>query len=339
MKQAVVLCMCVAMMLLVGCQGCNEPESTEEVAEQLSISTPALEQLDQQIAKDPNNEKLYYQRALALSKLGELTKAIGDIEKAIAIEPKAYHYLFLSQLHFTNQDVTRALNAVQEGHERFPKDNDILKSLTRYYIYLEKFDKAIEHADKALLNNVYEADAYFLKGVVFEAVQDTARALSSYTTAIEQEPQLYDGHMKLGILYSNRKNELALQYFENASRIKPEEAEPRYGKAKFLQDAGKEEEAIATYRDLIVNSPNFEKAYYNLGYIYFQRDSIDKAQKNFNIAVQVAPTYTDAYYMRGLCSEAKGENEKALEDYKQVLHIDGNHTMALRGLTRVRKQE
>ena len=327
------------VVLFSGCDwlGHSEPEPASPVQPKV-VQSLQLEQLTKNIAADPQNPQLLYQRGLLHFKVGNITDAEVDFQKAIKLKPDPEYYFALSNLHYTNQDITRAMNVLKEGITINPHSVELFLPLVRFHIYLEQYDQAIKYADEALIIDANNAEAYLLKGVIFESIGDTSRAISSYTTAIEQDPKLYDGYMKLGIIYSPSNANLAIQYFDNALKVKPEDAEAQYGIAKTYQDRGETANAIKAYRDLAITNPDFEKAFYNLGYIYFQQDSIDKAEKNFNIAVSVAPQYADAYYMIGLCAEVNDDNAKAINYYDQTLKIKGNHELAIKGLNRLRKQ-
>lgn len=81
--------------------------------------------------------------------------------------------------------------------------------------------------------------------------------------------------------------------------------------------------------------PQYEDAYYNLGYIYFQQDSIEEAYKHFNIAVNVEPSYSKGYYMRGLIEESRGKKDIARKDYNRALSLDPEFSLASKGLERL----
>jgi tetratricopeptide (TPR) repeat protein len=83
---------------------------------------------------------------------------------------------------------------------------------------------------------------------------------------------------------------------------------------------------------LIAQNPQYDKAYFNLGFIYIEQDSIDKAYRMFDYAIKVSPAYAEAYYYRGLCTLQKGNKEQAASDFRQALTLKPDYELAQREL-------
>jgi tetratricopeptide (TPR) repeat protein len=201
-------------------------------------------------------------------------------------------------------------------------------------VYLKEYEKAIIYADKVLKINSQYAEAYFLKGLIFKEIGNIDRAISSFQTAVEQNPELYEAYMQLGLLTESTNKKLAMEYYENALPVDTNSSEARYAKAMTLQTQSDLEKAKEEYREIIKRDPQYDEAIYNLGYIYFQQDSLDKAKRHFEMATKVNPTYADAYYMLGLCEETANNTKGARLYYNQVLGINASHELALKALKR-----
>jgi tetratricopeptide (TPR) repeat protein len=174
-----------------------------------------------------------------------------------------------------------------------------------------------------------------MKGLIFKEIGNKEKAISNFQTAIEQNPDLYEAYMQLGLMNETQDKKRAMSYYDNALRVDTNSSEARYAKAMIFQNQNDFENAKLVYRELISKDPQFEQAIYNLGYIYFQQDSIDKAQRHFEMAIKVNPAYPDAVYMMGLCEESKKNYPRALYFYKQTLNLDDKHALALKGMKRL----
>ena len=202
-------------------------------------------------------------------------------------------------------------------------------------IYLGKYEEAVNFSNNIIRQDIHNAEAYFLKAYAFKSMNDTLKAISTFQTCLDQDPDMYKAHMQLGLLYSDQRNMLAVSYFDNAKKLKPDVLNPVYAKAMFYQNSNQHREAKLTYQEIINSNSQFEKAYYNLGYIYLKEDSLEKARRMFSLAIGISPYYTDAFYNRGLCHEKDNNLKEAIKDYKQSLNFDPDHELAQAAMERL----
>lgn len=297
---------------------------------------PLIQNLTAKISEEPNNPKLFFMRSKAYMELGNHVSALEDIKQAIQLDSTAGEfYMALGEIYFSRQEYTRAITALEKGRQEDPDNLDLSLQLAKYYLYVGERPKSIQLLDEVLKKNVFNAEAYFLKGMIFKEIGDTAKSISNFQTSVEQNPRFYKAYMQLGLLLSKKKDKLALDYFNNALRIDSTSYEAKYGIAMFYQESGDFANALAHYQKLIVEYPYEKDAFYNIGYIHFQMDSVDRASRDFERAIGVAPDFADAYYMRGLCSEVKKDIKNARFYYQQALNLKPQHQLALNGLKRL----
>ena len=302
-----------------------------------TINHPQLEFINAEIAKDSTNADLYFNRALANQKLKNINEAIADYDKALSLnDTTSAYYLNFADLLITTNNVVPAINLLTKGLEKKPDDINMLLKLSKYYLYIDDTDKSILTANQVLKLEVSNADAYFTKGLAFVFKQDTMKAISTFQTATEQNPDFYNAFMQLGLLCAGKKMKLAEDYYKNATRINPASTEAYYGLAIYYQNNNLFQKAKDTYRKLITVDQQFKDAFYNLGYIYFNEDSLPQALKHFNMATNVDLDFTRAYYMRGLTYEALGDTANAKKDYERTVAFDPDFEMANKGLERLR---
>ncbi len=337
----------IGVVLLLVLSACNnaEPEPAEEppkVNEQ-----PELQALTQQIEQQPENPELYFNRGNIHAELGDYQAAIADFSQAIQLDSnRNYYHVRLSDLYLLSYapklnlpDSKRAIDILSAYLAKFPDDQLVLHELAETFIYVEMYDQSLARLKQAIDAKAYNPDAYFKIGIAYKYKGDTLGAIASFRKAVEQDPELYDAHMQLGLLMSALGNEQALAYFDNAIQIDPESQEALYGKAKFLQDLGRMDAAKRIYRGMVQQNTQNEQALYNLGYVYLAQDSLDKAWRTFDATVQVAPDYAAAYYARGIVNEAKGDISAAIADFRTCLNIDPEYEAAQVALTELAESE
>jgi tetratricopeptide (TPR) repeat protein len=194
--------------------------------------------------------------------------------------------------------------------------------------------------------NRNNAEIYFIKGLNLKEMGDTTRAIAAFQKAVTVKSDFYDAYIQLGLLNSKKPSQLAAQYFDNAIRIDSSSEEAYYDKAKFFQDRGdvffdKNQDASANenytkakevYHELIAKNPQYETAYFNLGFIYVRQDSLDKAYRMFDFTIKVKPAYAEAYYYRGLVSEDRGNSDQAAADFRQAISLRPDFELAKKEL-------
>src|SRR5947207_7795453 len=119
---------------------------------------------------------------------------------------------------------------------------------------------------------------------MFKETGDTTHAVSSFQTATEQNPEYYDAFIQLGNLFSLKKNNLALQYYDKALELKRNSPEALYGKAMFFQENEETDTAEVLYLKILESAPDYKDALFNLGYInLIYKNDLGKAIEYFNV--------------------------------------------------------
>jgi len=85
-----------------------------------------------------------------------------------------------------------------------------------------------------------------------------------------------------------------------------------------LYNAGKYQEAIAIYQQILEQFPDAYIINKNIGNAYFQMEDYDKAEEYYKKVLEKDPNNNDAKMLIGNCYVNRGENRKALEWYNQI---------------------
>lgn len=291
------------------------------------------------LKQDINNTSLYLKRSKLYLKYGDLSLAVDDIDRALKIDSTQPEYYLLKAELLKNQD--KLIESKEVLDQCMLLDNDNVPArieLGWLALIARDYKQAIKYADAALKIDVYNAEAYYLKGMVFEEQKDTTLAISSYKTAIEQENDFYNGYVHLGLLHFYIDLDLAKGYLKNALRLQPESLEALYAYAMCCQHNEEYNEAIETYHE-ILKIEEYREPYFNLGYIHQVYLKVyDVAIDYYTKALAVEPKYLEAYYNRGLCYEETKQYKLAEEDLRQALKLNPQYTEAAIALERVLKK-
>lgn len=322
-----------AIFLLSSCGG--DVEKNVQLKEKIvevnteSEKTLAFKEVNALLKAEINDPGLYLKRSKLYMKYGDLSSAVNDLDRAIGIDSTAPEYYLLKAELLKRQD------KLKESKEVLDKcmsiDNGNLQArieLGWLALVSRNYKQALDYADAVLRKDVYNAEAYFLKGMIFEDKGDTARAISSYITAIEQENDYYEAYMQVGLLSFDENNELGKEYIKNALRIDSNSMEALYAYGMLSQKSTDYNEAIETYYK-ILSIKEFREPYFNLGFIHQEYLKVyDVAVDHYTNAIRIEPKYIDAYYNRALCYEQLDEPQKAVADLKIALKLNPQYTEA-----------
>ena len=320
----------------------NETVATTEIANTV-VETPvsevdsSLNAINEKIRADINNKDLYLARADYYLENQSPKEAMQDINRAFRIDT-TYLPTMLKQIDFLTKSGKLELsqNILDKANYLYPENSKIQVAYSQLYLVARNNTKSISYADLAIKYDMYNAVAYYLKGFNFLEQGDTSRAISSYQTAVEQDPEYFEAYLELGLIYSAKHNPLAIEYFNNALEIKPNERRVLYSKGMFEQEHEMFNEAMHTYTLAIKIHPDFREAHYNLGYIHlFYLQLYRQSQQHFTDAIAVDPRYKEAHYNRGYAFEMLGDINNAAKDYRKALEIDPSYDYAAKGLSRL----
>lgn len=301
-----------------------------------SIS-PEIAALNAKIKADPNNPDLYNQRASLLVTLKKTDEALADIRMALNIDSsKAVYFLTLSDIYFAMGKVKKCQQSLEKSMSLEPENDSADLKYAELNLYFRDYKKTLEYIGKALETDKINARAYFMKGITHKEMGDTAKAVASFQTAVDQDPEYYHAYIQLGVLYATRNNPLAADYYKNALKQNPNSIEARYGLGMYYQENEEYNKAISEYDSILRIEPKYKQAHYNLGYIHLVYLKVySQAVKHFTMAIDCDAKYAEAYYNRGYSYELMGDIMNAKTDYTRAIDIRPNYERAIAGLNRI----
>lgn len=307
----------------------NTSETNTETENKVQVNKPKNFILDSLILANPNNPELYYNRSLFNYEKNFQAKALVDILTAIKLEKTtAKYYLLAGEVYIAMSQGQDAIDVINDGIQATKDNEELYLRATEYNFYMQDYKKAMILVNDLLKINKNNADAYFFKGLIYKNLNDKDKAISSFQTCVEQDPTHYNAYMQLGILFSEKNNDFAINYFDNALRIRSDSREALYAKGYFYQQQKQYNQAKQTYVQMLKNDNKDFQAFYNIGYCLMEQDSLQKSYKHFKIAANIKVDYVDAIFMMGQISERIGDIPNAKIQYHTALKLlPGNETI------------
>jgi len=299
--------------------------------------TAALDSINALIVASPNKAALYEGRAKLFLSVDSLASAGRDLERAVHIDSANVNYrLQLGDLYYRTVQVEKAFNQFERAAELDPSNTPAILKQAEIQLVLRNYQRSMGLVNDALKKDQHAAHGYFLKGWIYMETGDTAMALSSFRTAVEQDNQDYSAYIMLGKISAARHDPLAEQYYATAIALRPRSVEAWYNKGMYYQEAGKDSLALECYKQIKEIDPNNALAWYNSGFIRLEHlHDPQGAKHDFSEAIRLEPGYTDAWYNRGLAMERANELDSAAASYQIVLGQRPGHDLAAAGLGRL----
>lgn len=296
-----------------------------------------LENLDLLIQESPNNPELYFRRGRFHLENENVFSALGDARKALDLDSsRSSYWLLMADVQFKLGKFSETRGILEKVLRQDPENTDALLNYAEFQLYLQDYPKVFEYVNRVLQKAPYTARAYFIKGMAYLEMGDTALAQSSFETVIDIDPEHFHAHMQLAILHGNRLSPLCESHYRQAMRLNPQKPESYYGLAYFYQQTGQTDKAIDMYKALLHNVPGNPAALFNLGYLYLlEKKEYNIAVQYFAEAIKYDAKYAEAYYNRGYAYELMGQKDAAVIDYQNALALKPDFALAKQGLKRL----
>lgn len=320
-------------------------ESTEKVVEQKITAS----NIDSLLNAHPDSVPLLIWRGEHLLKNHKYDLAMYDAAKAYRLDKKnpktkiLFSDVLINRAGRSPQDVATAQTIYKDLLKKDGKNLRALMGVAKTYTYQQDFEKSFEFINKVLRIDRKYRDAYVLKGTNYMAMGRKEDAKSSYETAVQLDPEFFEGYFFLANIYEAEGNfRQSVQYFQNALELKPKSSEMSseilYRLAAAQQRLADEKEdlneleiAKRYYRALSKDTTDFysNRGYFHLGYIHqFIHEDVDSAVYYYNQALKQEPRHVESWHNLGICYDYAGNKTKALQSFAKALKYNPEFTIS-----------
>lgn len=272
------------------------------------------------IQLEPSNPLGYLGVARNLIALEQFNDAIEQLDYAIKLSSnygrpyafRAQSYLALSNWNKGTDDLISAL-ATDSDDKAFRLMQDLSG---------EAFDTFISKLKIQSLKEPNESKWLYYAGVMYEHNNLPRKAIPYYQSAMEK-----NANSTIAERIANCYQDLgdfseALVWVNRALELNEEDYDLVLLKADLLNDLGDVDGGIKELDKFISKYPEFFYGYYRRGFFKDNAQRIDEALEDYSLAIALNPDYAYSYLGRGDMLKAKGDNAKAMADYRKVVEID-----------------
>ena len=319
----------MGMGILVMACGGGEKNGNHGVEKHLNSGIPGVANLTLKILDNPEDPELYHDRAVLYYSEGVMEIAEEDWRKAIELDgenPEYYHRL--SDVLMDNDRPMDAIEVMEAIVELFPDRIPGLLKLGEMYLIMGMDEKAMTSFNAVLEIEAHNADGLFMVGLTHRETGETENAIPYFLSALEVDPTYTEAYLLMGQILMEQDNDLAERYFSNAIRSAPDNPTVYHALAEYYYFEGKLEKALDVYANMHLRFPSYAEGFYSSGLLLLEQEKLDEAYKMFHMAVQIRPTMARGYFFRGKIYELRGEYNRALDQYDQAISLAPTYSEA-----------
>jgi len=140
----------------------------------------------------------------------------------------------------------------------------------------------------------------------------------------------------MGTVQRNRVWATPVSLWEDAVRKAPAKSRPHMAYGVALGQQGRLQEATVELTRAVQITPDFARAWNNLGQVLLRQGKVDEGLQALQRAVQLDPERVSAWYNLAVAQDHRGELDAAERAYRKALELDGHYAPALNGLAGLR---
>jgi tetratricopeptide (TPR) repeat protein len=190
----------------------------------------------------PSNNQIRIYLAQAKAKQGKIDEALAFLDMQVGPkDPKIT--LEVLKIRKDQEGIEKFLPDLIQLAEKFPKNPDVLSTLTDWLIQINRLDQAEKTAQTVLRIIPEQADVHLMLGRLQRKNGQLDQAIAHLSDAIAYDPLLVEAYIELGKTYQERRDmEKAIKVFQKGTQANPSDARPYYFAAMALKE-------IKNYRD------------------------------------------------------------------------------------------
>jgi tetratricopeptide (TPR) repeat protein len=271
----------------------------------------------------PKSAEASVKLATAYSYWGKSQDALKEFERAQKLDPNNPDiYMGLAFLNNTSERYQYAVQYLNEYIKRAPQPGPGYALLSRVYLNMRLYEKAVEAGQKATEAMPENGNVWYNLGQAYSyrpGEQFLPQAAQAFERALQTMPDFGPGHFELGRVYSRqRRFPDAISQYREAVRCEPKQGKYHYQLGQLLKQQGEPEESQKALReaqtllplnqresqlmDQITASPKDPRPLFEMGEVSMKLGYYDRAQSYFSDALRLNPRYPQA---RERLSEAR----------------------------------
>ncbi len=210
--------------------------------------------------------------------------------------------------------------------------NNLLQTLLQQAV--QNFQSGNLTQSHTILNNILQIDpknfhAIHLMGVIYGIQDNHECAVNFFQKAVKINPNDYSANFNLAkALAKTGNHSVAIKFHNTAVRLAPEQPEAWLNYGKSLSDIHNFEDAITHYDQAIKLNSQYADAWYNKGVALQELKRYEEAIVHYDEVIKLLPTHAKAWHNKGVCLHDLRLYDQAILNYDEAIKLEPEYAEA-----------
>lgn len=299
---------------------------------------PSVQAYTDSIEQNPDIAQFYFLRAEALSNIDQDSLALADVMTASALDSLNPQYLYtIGYLNLKLEQPGKAITVLKKNLDLSPGNVNVRLLLSRAYLADNNIAAALTETNKVLAAAPAHTEAMLALAQIKIVQKDTVAAIGIAKQLLATDKNNYSVSYQLANWYKAQHNPEAITQYQYTFSIDTNDVGPLFEIGDMYEQLQQNEKAKAAYKVCILKDLDYTDAYLQTGKILYHQDSVEKALRQFNIAISTAPSNAEAYLYKGLSFQKMNLKDSAAAALRQALVFDEDLKEAREALSKIKK--
>ena len=309
-------------------------DNTEEVQAMVSLMLTqcydragqydqALAYYNQLAELNPEDPKVYIDRAGILTRMESFDRALEDFNTALRLDKDNISALIGRGILYNKQEsYQRALADFGRVLRMNPDWAPVYLSRAETFVAIHRYRDAMNDYNQAITLRPDYAQAYYGRAILREQRNDLPNALKDIDLALKSNPEYIEAHLFRGDMYAKRSDwAKALEAYTAVIKQQPT-AEAFHKRSHAYQRLEQFEKAMTDLNRAVDLKPSLETAWYDRGILHQAREQYEKALGDFDQVLRLQPGNAGAFCKKGEIWIEMGHSDSALQYFSQAMELD-----------------
>jgi len=291
------------------------------------------------LGKFPKSPQGHRLMGLVYYKQKKFKEALVELQSSLKQQDlTGYYYLGLT--HYSLGELENAISQFRKVLDYRPDSVQPRLLVASILLKQKRVDDAVAEAKKAVESDGRNAQAHNILGSAYIAKGLLDEGTAELNRALELDPRLVDAHLKKGALQlvkgKVKEGELELQ---TAVQVAPEALNTRFLLATYYMRQQKYGKAVTVLREGITGGKGDALLYNAIAGAMFADKKEVAGVQNLQKAKALNPAFPAPAFALAAYYAAKGDVERSLAEYRDVLKTDPQNLRAMHSIAGVMEKK
>lgn len=262
-----------------------------------------------------------FNKALSYKHLGDLNNSQKYFLLALEYDNShIYALLELSNIELNRKEYHKAKEYAMKAYDVNNYNSDVLFSLGVICIQLNEYNKAIEFL-KSVTEIEENPNASYFLGLAYLDMKLYEKSIEAFTLTIEIDENNGPSYLKRGIAKTFLSDQTALDDFNKAELLIPENKEIALARFQYHNSVGDIALGIENIKPMLENDSSNVSDLIEKGMLLGEHERYEESMSCFKKVLKIMPNHRDALYFHGLCKKEMQLMQEAKNEFENLLKL------------------